>query len=788
MSKKKNPGKSFQSQLKKLWTLYFIGGVLVLLLFFLTGLGWLGFMPSFEELENPKSNLASEIISADQQLLGKYYIENRSNVHYSDLSPELINALIATEDVRYYRHSGIDMKGTFAGIASSLRGDKRGASTITQQLAKNLFPRQKNPSLLTVIFTKMKEWITAIKLERNYSKEEIIAMYLNTVPFGSNSFGIKTAAKTFYNTSPDSLKIEEGAMLVGMLKAPTFYNPIRNPERAMKRREVVLSQMMKNEMLTREEYDSIRVIPFDLTKYKIQDHNVGLATYFREFLRAQMLEWCKNNTKSDGTPYNLYKDGLRIYTTIDSRMQRYAEEALKEHLGNDLQRQFYREWVGREKRYQESMQAYYREMASWLMNPASRKRPEKPQIVPPPFSRINFEQYTQLMNSAMRRTERYYWLRESNVSRDSVDLIFNTPVAMRVFAWKGAEASTIDTVMSPLDSIRYYKYFLRAAIMAVEPQTGYIRAYVGGPEYSHFKYDQVYQARRQVGSTFKPFVYALALSEGEFSPCTKVPNVPQSIELPTGQRWEPRNAGKYKEYEMVRLKEALANSINWVSAYLMKRMAPQAVVDLVRKMGIKSPIEPVYAIALGACDLSLYEMVGANATFANKGVFVQPMFITRIEDKNGRLIQTFNPSTSEAMSEETAYLMTELMKGVVESGTGVRLRYRYNLTNPIAGKTGTTQNQSDGWFMGLTPDLVAGVWAGCEDRSAHFPSITYGQGAASALPIWALFMKKVMADNSINLYTGDFEKPTRPMNIEVDCNEYDKKNVHQATPIQQYSF
>lgn len=773
---------------KRLWLAYGVMAILAFLLFIVTSMGWFGFMPSFEELENPKSNLASEIYSADQQLLGKYYIENRSNIHYSDLNAMLVAALISTEDSRFYKHSGIDLRGTIAGVLSSLRGDKRGASTITQQLAKNLFPRAKNPSILKVIFIKMKEWITAVKLERNYSKEEIIAMYFNTVPFGSNSFGIKTAAKTFYNTSPDSLKIEEGAMLVGMLKAPTAYNPIRNPERAMKRREVVLHQMLKSSYLTREQYDSLRVIPFNTSLYKIQDHNAGPATYFREFLRGQMMEWCKNNKKSDGTPYDLYKDGLRIYTTIDSRMQKYAEESVKEHLGKELQGLFYKEWASREKIYQDAMKAYYREVAAWLMAPRSLKRPEKPSIVPPPFSHITYEQYNQLMNSAIRRSERYYWLRQDGTSRDSIDIIFNTPVPMSVFAWDGANTKLIDTVMSPIDSIRYYKYFLRAGIMAIEPQTGFIRAYVGGYDYTHFKYDQVSQAKRQVGSTFKPFVYALAVSEGDFSPCTKGPNVPVSIELPNGQRWEPRNAGSHKEYEMIRLKEALANSINWVSAYLMKQMSPQAVVDLVRKMGIKSPIEPVYAIALGACDLSLFEMVGANATFANKGVFTQPMYITRIEDKNGRLIQHFNPVTNEAMSEQTAYLMIEMLKGVVESGTGIRLRYRYGLMNPIAGKTGTTQNQSDGWFMGLTPDLVAGAWVGCEDRSAHFRSITYGQGAAAALPIWAIFMKKVQSDKTINLYIGDFEKPSKPLDVEVDCQEYDKNNRNTEPPIQRNVF
>lgn len=731
-----------KNYVKIIWKIYFAGLGFVFLLFFMISLGWLGFMPSFEELENPRSNIASEIFSADQVLLGKYFIEDRSNIHYKDLSPDLINALISTEDERYYKHSGVDVRGTIGGILSTFIGDRRGASTITQQLAKNLFPRGKQ-FFPAVIMRKMKEWVIAIKLERNYTKEEIITMYLNTVPFGGNSFGIKTASRTFYNTSPDSLKIEDGAMLVGMLKAPTFYSPIRNPERAFKRREVVLNQMRKKKHITREQYDSIRVIPFDNSKYKLLDHNTGLATYFREYLRAYLNDWCKNHKKPDGTYYNLYKDGLKIYTPINSKMQLYAEQAVSEHLGKELQKQFFEHWKGRKNA---------------------------------PFSNLSQEQIDNSLNRAMRLSERYYFLKQEKASAREIEKVFNTPVEMKIFVWENGNPVEIDTVMSPMDSIRYYKFFLRSGIMAMEPQTGYVRAYVGGINYKHFKYDQVSTAKRQVGSTFKPFVYALAIRDKGYSPCSKVPNVQPRIELPDGRFWEPKNSNKDREGEMVTLQWALANSINWVSAYLINQTSPGAIIDMLRKMGVNSPIDPVPSIALGAVDLSVQEMVGAQSTFANKGVYIKPIFITRIEDKNGNIIESFIPEQREVLSEEVAYLMLELMKGVTIYGTGVRLRFKYNFENPIAGKTGTTQNNSDGWFMGLTPDLVTGVWVGCEDRGAHFRSTALGQGANMALPIWALFMKKVYADKSSNISKGDFDRPAN-ISVETNCSKFDKENA-----------
>ncbi|GAB1404855.1 transglycosylase domain-containing protein [Lentimicrobium sp.] len=743
-------------------------------------MGWLGFMPSFEELENPKSNLASEVISADQELLGKYYIENRSNIHYTDLSPHLIEAIIATEDARFNEHSGIDVKALFRVTYGVLTGNhKGGGSTITQQLAKNLFPRGENRNFFQTAFLKLKEWVTAVKLERNYTKQEIIAMYFNTVDFGSNSFGIKSAAKTFFNKAPNELNIEESAMLVGMLKAPTWFSPVRNPERAFKRREVVLHQMEKYDYISEHAYDSIRVIPIDMSSYRMQDHRSGEATYFREYLRMIMnarkplrknyvdmvqfsedsirwinnplYGWIEKNPKPDGTYYNLYRDGLRIYTTINSRMQKYAEEAVTEHLSGDIQPAFFKHWKGREE-------------------------------APFDFPRSQVQQEaTKLLTNSMKRSERYRKMKAAGISEDSIRLAFHTKVPMTVFTWKGDK----DTVMTPWDSIRYNKFFLQAGLLSVEPQTGFVRAYVGGINYSHFQFDHVTMSRRQVGSTFKPFVYTLAMQEGDFSPCTKIANIQYSIELPEGGKWEPRNANDFKKGEMVTLKEALANSINWISAFLIKRYSPLAVIKIARKMGVTSPITAVPSIALGTPDLSLYEMVGAMNTYAAKGVYIEPLFVTRIEDKNGNELARFMPRQEEAMSEETAYLMLQLMKGVVESGTGVRLRYKYGINNPVAGKTGTTQNNSDGWFMGLTPDLVTGVWVGGEDRSVRFRTITLGQGANMALPIWALYMKRIYNDNKLELSQGDFEAPDTPLSVEIDCNKYEeqqKKNKPRFTP------
>ena len=697
-------------------------------------------MPSFEELENPKSNLASEIYSSDNKILGKFYIENRSNIHYSDLSPNLVNSLIAIEDVRFRQHSGIDAKAILRVAYGLISGKhKGGGSTITQQLAKNLFPRGENLSKPKFILRKFKEWITAVKLERNYTKDEIIAMYFNTVDFGSQSFGIKSAAKTFFNSTPMELKIEEAALLVGIVNAPTRYSPVRNPNNALKRRNLVLNRMMKCNFIKKEVYDSVINIPIDMSRYKIQDHNTGLATYFREYLKKQLKQWCKTHYKADGSEYNLFKDGLKIYTTINYKMQEYAEEAIKEHLGGELQDVFFKHWEGYDKA---------------------------------PFE----QEFTQgkidtILMQAMHRTSRYKHLVKNNVSEDSINKVFNTPVKMQVFSWHG----DIDTVMSPMDSIKYYKYFIQSGLMSIEPGTGFVRAYVGGIDYKYFKYDHVTQGKRQVGSTFKPFLYSLAMQEGE-SPCTKVPNIQTVIDLPSGETWAPRNDSKKRLGEMVSLKWALANSNNWISAYLIKRYTPLNVIKMARKMGITSYIAPVPSICLGTPDISLYEMTAAMNTFASKGIYIKPLFIKQIADKRGNIIEKFTTKQNEAMSEETAYLMLSLLKGVVQSGTGIRLRYKYHLNNPIAGKTGTTQNNSDGWFMGITPDLVTGVWTGCEDRSVHFRTIRLGQGANMALPIWAIYMKKIYADSTLNISKGDFEKPLTPLSVEIDCDKYDEEN------------
>ena len=748
-SKKKIKPKIF-NYLVKFWLIVIGLFALVVLLFWGVANEWFGAMPSFEELENPRHNLASEVYSADGVILGTYYIENRSNVTYRDMSPNLINALVAIEDIRFEDHSGIDERAlvrVFFGVLSG--NNKGGGSTITQQLAKNLFPRGQLNKVQLVI-RKFQEWVTAVKLETYYSKEEIIAMYLNTVSFGHNTFGIKSAAATFFDKTPDSLNIEESALMAAVLKAPTWYSPVRNPERSLNRRNLVLGQMEKYEFITREEFDSISQVPLGVSKFKMQDHKQGLATYFREYLRSQIKNWCSTHFKPDGSPYNLYKDGLRIYTTIDSRMQRYAEEAVYEHLANDLQPSFYKHWKGYTN-------------APFVFESEDVK-----------------EQIDKLMNQAVKRSERYRRLKRDGVEMDSIIKNFNTPTDMHIFKWDGP----VDTVMTPMDSILYYKYFLQCGVMAMETHTGFVRAYVGGINYSYFQFDHVTQGKRQVGSTFKPFLYTLAMQEGEYSPCYKVPNISYSVELGDGTYWTPRNSSDDRVGEEVTLKWALANSNNWISAYLIKRFSPQSVANMAHQMGITSDIPAVPAIALGTPDLSLYEMVSAMNTFANKGVNVQPIFVTKIEDKNGNLLDRFIPEKKEAMDEITAYKMIELMKGVVESGTSIRLRYKYGFDNPVAGKTGTTQNQSDGWFMGITPDLTAGVWVGAEDRSVHFRSLTLGQGANMALPIWALFMRKVYNDPSLGISMGDFEKPLKDISVEFDCEKYEREQLGQ---IDEYS-
>jgi penicillin-binding protein 1A len=735
--------KKFFNYIFKFWFLYILLVAMVITFFYGVANEWFGDMPDFAELENPHTNLASEIYSSDGKLLGTYFIENRSNVTYRQISPYMINALIAIEDIRFVKHSGIDEKALGRVAYGLITGKhKGGGSTITQQLAKNLFPRG-HLNKLQLVLRKFQEWVTAAKLERYYSKEEIIAMYLNTVFYGHNAYGIKSAARTFFNKTPDSLNLQEAALMAGVVNAPTRYSPILHPEVSLKRRNLVLAQMAKYGFISYEVYDSVKQLPLGVKHFVLQSHNTGEARYFREYLRGEMKKWCKNHFKPDGTPYNLYKDGLRIYTTIDSRMQRYAEEAVREHLSQDLQPAFYKHWEG------------------YTYAPFAFKG--KPEEIK--------EQVDRLMKQAMRRSERYRKLKKAGVSDDSIVKSFNTPAEMVVFSWNGP----VDTVMTPMDSIRYYKFFLQAGLMSMEPSTGFVRAYVGGNDYRFFKYDHVTQAKRQVGSTFKPFLYTLAMQEGEFSPCYKVPNISYSVKLPDGTYWTPQNADSRRVGEEVTLKWALANSNNWISAWLISRFSPRSVIQMARKMGVTSPIPEVPAIALGVADLSLYEMVGGLNTISNKGVHIKPVFVTRIEDKNGNVLERFVPEKNIAMNEITAYKMIKLMEGVVESGTGIRLRYKYGFNNPIAGKTGTTQNQSDGWFMGLVPKLTTGIWVGAEDRSVHFRTIKLGQGANMALPIWAIYMKKIYGDPSLGISPeDDFAKPLKNIDIEFDCEKYDK--------------
>ena len=725
------------------WKIFAGVWIFIFLFFTLLSLGWLGFMPSFEELENPKSNQATEVISADGEILGFIGVENRSNVTYEELSPNLVNALIATEDVRFYKHSGIDSRSLLRVFFKTLLGrhsSSGGGSTITQQLAKNLFPRE-HKGKIGVVFSKLKEWVVAVKLEHNYSKQEIIAMYFNTVDFGSNSFGIKTAAKTFFDKSPSELSVTESAMLVGLLKAPTAYSPISHPDNALNRRNTVLAQMNKYDYLTDEELVKYQEEKLDVSRYTPQSHNDGLATYLRENIRNFMKDWCKHHRNSDGEHYDVHKDGLRIYTTIDSRMQRYAEAAVREHMSKEVQPQFERELKGRGGN---------------------------------PFNDISPEQQEKILVQAMKNSDRYYQLHHNQgKSEKEIRKIFKEKVQMRVFSWKG----NIDTLMSPWDSLLYYKKFLNVGLMSVEPGTGYVKAYVGGINYRYFKYDNV-MSHRQVGSTFKPFVYTMALQDLGMLPCTEVPNAQVCFQQWGQADWCPKNSTNERENQMVTLKWALAHSVNWVSAYLMKQGSPEQVISIARKMGVTSDIDAVPAICVGTPEITVYEMAAAMATFANKGEYVEPIFITRIEDSKGTVLDRFTPDRHEAISERTAYMMLDLMKGVVQSGTGVRLNYKYRLnefSSAIAGKTGTTQNNSDCWFVGITPKLATAIWTGGEVRSIHFRNMTYGQGAAQALPIFGHFMRSIYMDKTLKFSRGEFERPNVPLDVELDCSRFQQE-------------
>ena len=729
-----------------LWLIVISPFIGLFLLVHLTSTGVFGDLPTFDQLENPKNSLATEIISEDGVLLGTYFKENRSNAKYNELPENLIRALVSAEDIRFREHSGVDGRALLRAIVGVLMGNSNsgGASTITQQLAKMLFTQQPSSGVARVM-QKLKEWIISTQLEKQYTKDEILAMYLNRFDWVNNAVGIKSAAQVYFNKKPKELTIEESAMLVGMLKAPTFYNPNRRIDISTERRNIVLSQMNKYEFISDSLFDTLKHQPIVLD-FKRASHNEGLAPYFREHLRGELKKWCNKHVKPEGTPYNLYTDGLRIYTTINSRLQQFAEEGMKTHISS-LQKDFYRHWKGYTK-------APYPDDFEW-------------------------EQINKIINQGMRRSERHRKLKKAGKSDEEIKRIFKKKVPMTLFSWDGA----IDTVLSPRDSIKYNKFFIHTGMMSMDPTTGYVKAYVGGINYKYFKYDHVKMGKRQVGSTFKPFLYALAMQEG-YSPCYEVLNVPVVFDKKKWglkKDWVPINSGDEFDGMSLTLKFGLANSINTVTAYIMKEFGPQAVVDLAKKIGIKSKILAVPSLCLGTFDLSVYEMVGAYSTFVNKGVWTEPIFITRIEDKNGVILEEFTPRTQEAMSKETADLMVRMLQGVVDgvyspaadktSGTGGRLRYRYGFKNEIGGKTGTTQNQSDGYFMGITPNLVTGVWTGCEDRAAHFRSIYYGQGANMALPVFAEYMQRVYADTlETGIYPIDFDIP-KSIDVKLDCGE-----------------
>lgn len=770
------------------------------LLMFLVLLVWMfADIPSFAELENPDNKLATQVIAEDGEILTTFHIENRTYVSYDELSENLVHAAVATEDVRFYRHSGIDFIGLGRVLFKTIllsNSSQGGGSTITQQLAKTLYPRaemeKKIPGIyhIKMVWTKLKEWITAVKLERDYTKDEIMTMYLNSIFFGSGAYGVRAASETFFGKHPSELTIEESAMLVGMVNKPTRYNPALNPDKALVRRNFVIGQMEKAGYFddqakaagvkTTAFRDSIRQIPIELN-YQVQDHNSGHAPYFRDMVRRVMSAkkpkrssysvpedytadslswatddlygWLEKNKKADGTPYDLDRDGLRIYTTINYKMQKYAEEAVQERM-RDLQADFRKDL---------------------------RHKTNKP------FSNdIDAPTRDRLMQQARKWSDRYRVLKKKGLNDSRIFKTFSEPVNMRVFAYN--KKGYIDTTMTPDDSIRYYKSILRTAFVAMEPGTGHVKAYVGGPDYRYFKYDNVRQGKRQVGSTIKPFLYTLAMQEG-LTPCTKVTNVPVTFLTPGGETWTPRSTDKEEWIgKTVTLKWGLTNSSNNISAFLMKQYGPEAMADMMRRMGIQSHVDEVPSLCVGPADLTLWEMVAAYNTFPSRGVYVTPLFVTRIEDRQGNVLSEFTNRKREAIAESTAYLMVNLMEGVVQGGTASRLRYRYNLTGEIAGKTGTTNDNSDGWFIGYTPTLVAGVWTGAEDRQVHFQSITYGQGAHMSLPTWGIFMKKVLADGTLGISADDrFVAPAGEFSG-LDCTggDNDASEVYQSKEEEYY--
>lgn len=758
MAKKRtNKKTNFSKQKRWFWLLFICGISLIPIIFLLASFGAFGFMPDHTALENPRTNLATEVISSDGVTLGKFYYEdNRTPVSFKELPKHLVDALIATEDIRYFDHAGIDARGTLRALFKFGQGG--GASTISQQLAKQLFHGEGSRNTFGRITQKIKEWVIATRLEKQYTKEEIIAQYFNIYDFGNNADGIRSAARIYFGKEPSALNLKESAMLVGMFKNSSLYNPRpeRNPVGTKNRRNVVLSQMEKYGFITQTVKDSLQETPLDLN-YTPESHREGIATYFRAYLKTFLKDWINKseNVKPNGEKYNIYKDGLKIYTTIDSRMQFLAEQSVTEHM-KALQAEFF-------------------------VQNTPRRNPTAP------FLDLEDEEIERLLKLGMKRSERWRKMRY-DLKKPVREIIasFDKPTKMRIFSWT-APNNEIDTILTPMDSMRYYKFFLRAGMMSMEPQTGFVKAWVGGFNYKHFQYDMVKQGKRQVGSTFKPFVYAAAIDQLQLSPCDTFPKA--QITIPAFKYgnikpWAPKNSSKnYAGFET--LKSALANSRNTITARLMNEIGPQPVIDLAKNLGVEQRIPAVPSIALGTPDLSVYEMVAAYSTFANKGVYTNPVMVTHIEDKNGTLLYQFSPQTKDVLSEEVAYVAVNLMEGVTKFGSGQRLRhdfaknqavykeivtgYPYQFDNPIAGKTGTTQNHSDGWFMGMVPNLVTGVWVGGEDRATHFKSITYGQGASMALPIWANFMKGCYAIEDLEISKEEFEKPEQ-LSIETECD------------------
>ncbi len=768
--KKKNTG--FFKFVKWFWILFSVGVLSVVLLFLLASWGVFGAMPQYEYLENPQTNLATEIISSDGKTLGKFYLDdNRTPVPFDSLPDNLVNALIATEDARFYEHSGIDAFGVMRAIG--YLGTKGGASTITQQLARQLFVGVRSKNKFETIMQKAMEWVLATRLERQYTKEEIIAMYLNQYDFLYNADGIRSAAKIYFGKEPEELKTEESAVLVGMLKNSSYYNPIRREELVTNRRNTVLSQMAKYDYITEQEKDSLQNLKMTI-RFNPESHKEGLATYFRMYLQGFMTDWIDKNPKpaieGGRDRWNLYLDGLKIYTTIDSRMQTNAENAVQKHMAN-LQAEFFHQ-----------------------------NTPERNATAP--FLELDEPEIDRIMERAMKNSPRWRQMKAAGIAEKDIRQSFTKKTEMRVFDWN-SDAREKDTIMTPLDSIRYYKTFLRAAMMSMEPQTGHVKAWVGGTDYRHFQYDNVIQGSHQVGSTFKPFVYAAAIDQLRLSPCDKFPDTQYCIEAGkhgNPEPWCPKNAtGQYSGREYT-LKDALANSVNTVTAQLIDRVGPRSVVSIVENLGLTKEIPEVPSIALGTADLNVYEMVGAYGTFANQGVYVKPVMVTRIEDKNGTVLYEYVPETKDVLSKEVAYTMINLMEGVTEGGSGTRLRhsyqkdkaeykeiitgYPYGFTNPIAGKTGTTQNQSDGWFMGMVPNLVTGVWVGGEDRAIHFQNITYGQGASMALPIWGLYMKANYENENLGISDDEFQKPDN-MSINLDCDKQVEDDEPKDTDVEE---